>query len=83
MILRNYANKLVDLVPSFRYATARIHELWLTGNGRFAVDPEIEYMEWVSGRGLGELFGPPGELFGPTGERLGPLAGDRTFYQLL
>ena len=43
-----------------------------TSNGRFAVDREFEYMELVSRRGLGELFGPPGELFGPPGELFGP-----------
>ena len=43
-----------------------------TSNGRFAVDREFEYMELVSRRGLGELFGPPGELWPPWGGRIGP-----------
>ena len=41
--------------------------IYNTSNGRFAVDREFKYMELVSRRGLGELFGPPGELFGPRG----------------
>ena len=46
-----------------------------TSNGRFAVDREFEYMELVSRRGLGELFGPPwGALWPPEG-RFGPLGG--------
>ncbi len=51
--------------------------------GRFAVDREFEYMELVSRRGLGELFGPPGELFGSPGGRFGPLGGRPTISSVL
>ena len=46
-----------------------------TSNGHFAVDREIEYMELVSRRVLGELFGPPGELLGPPQGALWALGG--------
>ena len=39
-----------------------------TSNGRFAVDREFEYIEFVSGRGLGEVFGPLGLSVDPLGE---------------
>ena len=42
-------------------------ESGITSNGRFAVDREFEYIELVSSRGLGELFGPLGGSLGPLG----------------
>ena len=50
---------------------AVVREFVYTSNGRFAVDRNFEYIELVSGRVLGEFFGPAGALLGPTGGLFG------------